>query len=78
MGAEPTITAGRTVISMRPLKIAKVCRLHLAVLYMEMGRRLGLDIEGVGLPGHFVVRVNSTDEKGQLIDVFEGGKNAER
>ncbi|MDF1742440.1 MAG: transglutaminase family protein [Gimesia sp.] len=46
----------------------------LAVLYMEMGRRLGLDIEGVGLPGHFVVRVNSTDEKGQLIDVFEGGK----
>jgi len=46
----------------------------LAILYMEMGRRLGLDIEGVGLPGHFVVRVNSTEEKGQLIDVFEGGK----
>jgi len=46
----------------------------LAILYMEMGRRLGLDIEGVGLPGHFVVRVNSTDEKGQLIDVFEGGE----
>tara|TARA_R110002111_G_scaffold262504_1_gene338961 strand:- start:147597 stop:149909 length:2313 start_codon:yes stop_codon:yes gene_type:complete len=45
----------------------------LAILYMEMGRRLGLDIEGVGLPGHFVVRVNSTAEKGQLIDVFEGG-----
>ncbi|WP_299467612.1 tetratricopeptide repeat protein [uncultured Gimesia sp.] len=46
----------------------------LAILYMEMGRRLGLDIEGVGLPGHFVVRVNSTAEKGQLIDVFEGGE----
>ncbi len=45
----------------------------LAILYMEMGRRLGLDIEGVGLPGHFVVRVNSTAEKGQLVDVFEGG-----
>lgn len=45
----------------------------LAILYMEMGRRLGLNIEGVGLPGHFVVRVNSTAEKGQLIDVFEAG-----
>ncbi|WP_339727718.1 transglutaminase family protein [uncultured Gimesia sp.] len=45
----------------------------LAILYMEMGRRLGLNIEGVGLPGHFVVRVNSTAEKGELIDVFEAG-----
>lgn len=46
----------------------------LAILYMELGRRLGLDIEGVGLPGHFVVRVNSTAEKGELIDVFESGE----
>ncbi|WP_417383974.1 transglutaminase family protein [Gimesia sp.] len=46
----------------------------LAILYMELGRRLGLDIEGVGLPGHFVVRVNSTAEKGELVDVFEGGE----
>ncbi|QDT42705.1 putative periplasmic serine endoprotease DegP-like precursor [Gimesia alba] len=45
----------------------------LAILYMELGRRLGLDIEGVGLPGHFVVRVNSTAEKGELVDVFESG-----
>lgn len=46
----------------------------LAILYMEMGRQLGMNIEGVGLPGHFVVRVDSKDEKYQLIDVFEGGK----
>lgn len=46
----------------------------LAILYMEMGRQLGLNIEGVGLPGHFVVRVDSKDEKRQLIDVFEGGQ----
>lgn len=45
----------------------------LAILYMELGNRLGLNIEGVGLPGHFVVREHSTVEKGQLIDVFEGG-----
>ena len=41
---------------------------------MELGRRLGLDIDGVGLPGHFVVRVNSISEKGELVDVFEGGE----
>ena len=28
----------------------------LSVLYIELGRRLGLKIEGVGMPGHFVVR----------------------
>jgi len=46
----------------------------LSILYMELGRRLGLDIDGVGLPGHFVVRVNSTAEAGELVDVFEGGE----
>lgn len=46
----------------------------LSILYMELGRRLGLDIDGVGLPGHFVVRVNSISEKGELVDVFEGGE----
>ncbi|EDL56465.1 transglutaminase family protein [Gimesia maris] len=46
----------------------------LAILYMELGSKLGLDIEGVGLPGHFVVRVNSTAEKGELVDVFERGE----
>jgi S1-C subfamily serine protease/regulator of sirC expression with transglutaminase-like and TPR domain len=45
----------------------------LAVLYMELGRRIGLDIEGVGLPGHFVVRQQPAKGEPQLIDVFEGG-----
>src|SRR5262245_62910963 len=27
----------------------------LSVLYIEVGRRLGLDIRGVGFPGHFLV-----------------------
>ena len=44
----------------------------LSVLYMELGRRIGLNVVGVGLPGHFVVRhVPATGEK-QLIDVFDG------
>ena len=46
----------------------------LSVLYMEMGRKLGLKIDGVGLPGHFVVRHVSRDGSNQLLDVFEGGK----
>ncbi len=45
----------------------------LSVLYMEIGRRIGLKIEGVGLPGHFVVCFVPADGDPQLIDVFEGG-----
>ncbi len=45
----------------------------LSILYMELGRRLGLTIEGVGLPGHFVVK-HVTDGDEQLIDVFERGE----
>jgi serine protease Do len=46
----------------------------LSVLYLELGRRIGLKIEGVGLPGHFMVRYLPTKGEPQLIDVFEGGK----
>ena len=28
----------------------------LSVLYMEVGRRIGLRVEGVGMPGHFIVK----------------------
>jgi serine protease Do len=45
----------------------------LSVLYIEVGRRLGLKIEGVGLPGHFVVRYVPTEGEPQLVDVFDGG-----
>lgn len=45
----------------------------LSVLYMELGRRIGLHLDGVGMPGHFVVRCNLKDGTRQLIDVFEGG-----
>jgi len=45
----------------------------LSVLYIELGSRLGLAIEGVGLPAHFVVRHVPKEGQPQLIDVFEGG-----
>ena len=46
----------------------------LSILYMELGRRIGIEVEGVGLPGHFIVRqvIDAKDQK--LIDVFERGK----
>ncbi|HEX5105899.1 MAG TPA: transglutaminase family protein [Pirellulaceae bacterium] len=46
----------------------------LSVLYLELGSRLGLKIEGVGLPAHFVVRHVPAEGDSQLIDVFEGGE----
>lgn len=46
----------------------------LSVLYMELGQRVGLDIQGVGLPGHFVVKHVRPESEDQLVDVFERGK----
>lgn len=46
----------------------------LSVLYMELGKRVGLDIQGVGLPGHFVVKHVRPESEDQLVDVFERGK----
>lgn len=46
----------------------------LSILFMELGQRIGLNIVGVGLPGHFVARHEPKDGESQLIDVFEGGE----
>jgi regulator of sirC expression with transglutaminase-like and TPR domain len=46
----------------------------LSVLYMELAGRLGLAMEGVGLPGHFVVRHLPQEGEPQLIDVYDEGK----
>lgn len=50
----------------------------LSLLYMELATRLGLKMEGVGLPAHFVVRHLPKDGEPQLIDVFDGGKPLSR
>jgi regulator of sirC expression with transglutaminase-like and TPR domain len=44
----------------------------LSVLYMELGRRIGLPLEGVSFPGHFLVRLQLRG--GMLVlDPFAGG-----
>jgi regulator of sirC expression with transglutaminase-like and TPR domain len=44
----------------------------LSIVYMEIGRRLGLPLEGVAFPWHFMVKL-STDEGEVVIDPFSDG-----
>lgn len=45
----------------------------LSILYLEVSRRVGVNIAGVALPGHFLVKV-STPGGDLLIDPFDGGR----
>jgi regulator of sirC expression with transglutaminase-like and TPR domain len=45
----------------------------LSVIYMEVARRLGFAVEGVGLPGHFIVRHQGASET-IYIDPFNRGR----
>jgi regulator of sirC expression with transglutaminase-like and TPR domain len=48
----------------------------LSLVYMEVGRRAGLQIEGVNFPGHFLVRcpeVGGRGNSGLIVDPFHGG-----
>jgi regulator of sirC expression with transglutaminase-like and TPR domain len=46
----------------------------LAVLYIELAKRLGVQVHGIGFPGHFLVRFDSSEGHSEWIDVFERGK----
>jgi regulator of sirC expression with transglutaminase-like and TPR domain len=46
--------------------------LTLSLVYMEVGRRCGLEVHGVGFPGHFLCKVDLGD--GELVvDAFSRG-----
>jgi regulator of sirC expression with transglutaminase-like and TPR domain len=45
----------------------------LSVLYMEVARRLGLRLSGVGFPGHFLVKYSGNDEE-IVVDPFDKGE----
>jgi regulator of sirC expression with transglutaminase-like and TPR domain len=49
----------------------------LAVVIMEVGRRVGLEISGIGLPGHFCVGARLGGEL-LVLDPFGGGRVLER
>lgn len=46
----------------------------LSVLGMEVGRRIGLHFEGVGMPGHFLLR----HDDDVYVDPFDGGRILDR
>jgi regulator of sirC expression with transglutaminase-like and TPR domain len=46
--------------------------ISLSALYLAVGRRLGLPFEGVGMPGHFLVRYRHPVSP-VLLDPFAGG-----
>jgi regulator of sirC expression with transglutaminase-like and TPR domain len=45
----------------------------LALIYMEVGRRLGFPLFGVGMPGHFLLKHYDIDGSETIIDCFNGG-----
>lgn len=63
-GADPRCHYLHTVMA-RGAAIPIAC----SVLWIAVGRRAGVAVEGVGLPGHFVVRVGTT-----LVDAHGGGE----
>ena len=44
----------------------------LGVVAMEVGRRCGVVLEGIAMPGHFLVRPSS--EPDLYVDVYDGGR----
>lgn len=46
----------------------------LSVLGMEVGRRVGLRLQGVGMPGHFLLRHDADT----YVDPFDGGRLLDR
>lgn len=45
----------------------------LSIILMEVARRIGLPLQGVGLPGHFVVKFPDPTSR-MFIDAFDGGR----
>jgi regulator of sirC expression with transglutaminase-like and TPR domain len=56
----------------RVLERRKGIPITLSIVYAEVGRRAGLNVEGVGLPGHFIVRASEEGGEGVLVDPFYG------
>ena len=48
----------------------------LAVLGIEVGRRVGVRLEGIGMPGHFLLR--AADSPDTFVDPFHGGALLDR
>ncbi len=50
--------------------------ISLSILMIEVGRRVGVRLVGVGMPAHFLVR--SADDDTTFFDPFDGGRQLDR
>jgi regulator of sirC expression with transglutaminase-like and TPR domain len=48
--------------------------ISLSVVYIEVARRAGLALHGVGLPGHFLAKYASPSGAEVFVDAFRGGE----
>jgi regulator of sirC expression with transglutaminase-like and TPR domain len=48
--------------------------ISLSLIYMEVAKRVGLPLLGVGMPGHFLLKHYDEYANELLIDVFDGGR----
>jgi len=48
--------------------------ISLCTIYLAVGRRLKLPMVGIGMPGHFLCRIQTTTEEMLFIDAFNSGK----
>jgi regulator of sirC expression with transglutaminase-like and TPR domain len=49
----------------------------LSIIYMEVGRRVGMPLQGVGMPGHFIMKYAGPEED-IYIDPFNRGRMLSR
>jgi regulator of sirC expression with transglutaminase-like and TPR domain len=50
--------------------------ISLAILAIEVGRRCDVPVEGIGMPGHFLVR--DARDTGTYVDLFDSGRRLDR
>jgi regulator of sirC expression with transglutaminase-like and TPR domain len=53
----------------RAIERRKGLPITLAVIFMEVGRRAGMEVQGIGLPGHFIARLDD-----EYFDPFHEGR----
>jgi regulator of sirC expression with transglutaminase-like and TPR domain len=46
----------------------------LSILYIELARRIGVSVVGIGLPGRYLARLESVKDNSTLIDVYENAR----
>ncbi len=69
-GDEETYYAEENSLLHRVLQRRRGIPITLSVVMMEVGRRAGVEVQGLGTPGHFLVRSADT---GVICDPFDGG-----